>query len=596
MPLQKLPVQAPQDANQWRRSRETLNQVLDHTFDDSRTQTAAEVIAGITPINKAYPPYHLFRYIPIAEINSILDGTSIFDCTSGLQNAIDSACITVQGRPPTVTLPSGLINVTFVNCTNTRGVGTIQRDGLIIEGEGRFATLIMGSPGKNKAVIECSGSQGFRLKDMSISGISGSVGVGIFTGSSTLLNQSHQQHFQNIYVSIPTDATANGGNGTVGFWNFGSEENVHLDCYYEADQAAIFTSNSASPFAYLSPVNTLSASHSCGVNQVNASMKALTTSPVLTTVDVGSLNFHGYLLGQSGGIGYSVLGVYLASEFDAIVEDVDIAIEVQGSVQSSRLNINLATADTSASCIRLRDASAIVNSDVLMFVNGPINKMLMSALVATSTTASTTALTNSSFKTNLDKAYILNGDIQFTGNKMVYVLLNSSNVQFSAPGYQYDIYEDRHELKIPRVVVSLVGGATPAVLPIAKAIAPANTIANQGGIGTVVEVNGLISGSAANANSWGARIQCFLPFYADYVAGALTLGTAAGTILSKVVQTAASFDPTAVTLTGAIASNEITVNVSVTRAGATDTAVEFRGTATLWRDPTSTGSTSLVLL
>lgn len=62
MPLQKLPVQAPQNANQWRRSRETLNQILDHTFDDSRVQTAAEIAAGVMPINKAFPPGDIRRY------------------------------------------------------------------------------------------------------------------------------------------------------------------------------------------------------------------------------------------------------------------------------------------------------------------------------------------------------------------------------------------------------------------------------------------------------------------------------------------------------------------------------------------------------
>lgn len=54
MPLQKLPVQNLDDLNHRRRAREVLNQVLDHTFDDSKVQTKAEVLAGITPVNPAF--------------------------------------------------------------------------------------------------------------------------------------------------------------------------------------------------------------------------------------------------------------------------------------------------------------------------------------------------------------------------------------------------------------------------------------------------------------------------------------------------------------------------------------------------------------
>jgi hypothetical protein len=62
MPLQKLPVQNLDDINHRRRAREVLNQVLDHTFDDSRRQTSVEKRLGITPINPAYSPGHVDRY------------------------------------------------------------------------------------------------------------------------------------------------------------------------------------------------------------------------------------------------------------------------------------------------------------------------------------------------------------------------------------------------------------------------------------------------------------------------------------------------------------------------------------------------------
>src|SRR5688572_23228328 len=62
MPLQKLPVTGLDDINHRRRARETLNQVLDHSFDDSRVRTPAEVAAGVTPVNYAYAPGDVRRY------------------------------------------------------------------------------------------------------------------------------------------------------------------------------------------------------------------------------------------------------------------------------------------------------------------------------------------------------------------------------------------------------------------------------------------------------------------------------------------------------------------------------------------------------
>jgi hypothetical protein len=558
-------------------------------------RTPGEIAAGVTPLNYNLDPYYLLRYVPSSEHAAILDGTTTYDATTPFQNAINAACAVAQGRVPKVTLPSGLINVTAINCTNTRQVGTPQRDGLIIEGAGQFATLIKGSPGKTKAVIDISGCQGLQLRDFSISGVSGQVGVGIFTGAQILLNQSHQQKFSKIYVAIPTDATANGGNGTVGFWNFGSEENTHVSCYYEADTPAIFTANSTIPFAYASPVNPLSATHSCGVNSVNASLKALGTRCTLNTVDVGSFHFTGYFLAANSGIGHLVQGAFTSSSVNAIIEQAATFLDVQGSILESDYKVNFATLNAGA-CIRLRATSTIEGSDFKVYLSSLATKQLFSADVATATTTATTAIKRTTFETNLDKAYILNGDIQFTGTKMTYVLLNSTDVHFRAPGYQYDIYDDRHVIKIPRTSVSLVGVATPAVLPLIKVVTPNVGVANQIGVGSVCEITGLLTASAANPNSWGARIEAFQPFYADYITGVVTAGTASGSVKSKAVQTAASFDISAVTLTNSIATNLMTVNLSVARTGNQDTGVIFRGEATLWMDETSIGVTSLQLL
>lgn len=83
MPIPKLPVQSLDDINHRRRTRETLNLVLDHTFDDSRVRTAAEIAAGVTPINTAYAPGDVRRYGA--------DPSGVADSTSAIQAALDGA-------------------------------------------------------------------------------------------------------------------------------------------------------------------------------------------------------------------------------------------------------------------------------------------------------------------------------------------------------------------------------------------------------------------------------------------------------------------------------------------------------------------------
>jgi hypothetical protein len=83
MPLPKLPVHSLDDINHRRRSRETINDILSHKFDDSRVQTKAEVEAGVTPVNPAFPPLDVRRYGAVGD-----DDT---DDAPAFQAAIDVA-------------------------------------------------------------------------------------------------------------------------------------------------------------------------------------------------------------------------------------------------------------------------------------------------------------------------------------------------------------------------------------------------------------------------------------------------------------------------------------------------------------------------
>lgn len=85
MPLQKLPTVDLDNVNHRRRARETINNVLDHSFDDSRRQTGAEELAEITPVNPAYAPGDVRRY---KGGSLAADGTE--DWTQAIQAALDT--------------------------------------------------------------------------------------------------------------------------------------------------------------------------------------------------------------------------------------------------------------------------------------------------------------------------------------------------------------------------------------------------------------------------------------------------------------------------------------------------------------------------
>lgn len=74
MPLPQLPVVGLDDVNHRRRSRETINDILTHQFDDSRVRTPAEIAAGVTPVNYAYPPGDVRRYG--AKCDGVTDDTA----------------------------------------------------------------------------------------------------------------------------------------------------------------------------------------------------------------------------------------------------------------------------------------------------------------------------------------------------------------------------------------------------------------------------------------------------------------------------------------------------------------------------------------
>lgn len=128
MPIQKLPVQNLDDINHRRRAREVLNQVLDHSFDDSRRVTKGEIAAGVTVINPAYAPLDVRRYGA--------KGDGVTDDTAAIQAAINVASLghTAAGGSE-VYIPAG---DSYYHTTSTL---SILADGVRVLGDGAGSVI-----------------------------------------------------------------------------------------------------------------------------------------------------------------------------------------------------------------------------------------------------------------------------------------------------------------------------------------------------------------------------------------------------------------------------------------------------------------------
>ena len=120
MPLPKLPVTGFDNENQRRRLPETINGILTHQFDDSRVQTSAEKLAGVTPVNYAYPPGNVLRYGAVGDNSS--------DCSAAFQAAINQ----FEQTGGEVVIPSG----TYIVASDLVGCR-----GLKMTGDGRYLSV-----------------------------------------------------------------------------------------------------------------------------------------------------------------------------------------------------------------------------------------------------------------------------------------------------------------------------------------------------------------------------------------------------------------------------------------------------------------------
>lgn len=144
MAIPKIATQGTETLQHRLRVAESLNNIADFSYDDSRTRTPAEALAGVTPVNPAYPPGDIRRY---GATTGSTDNTLAFSAAISTGHAvyvpegvwfgkmalIEGTCVYGAHRDSaTVQIPAGSADVVFT-ATSKNSISVFD---LTISGDG----------------------------------------------------------------------------------------------------------------------------------------------------------------------------------------------------------------------------------------------------------------------------------------------------------------------------------------------------------------------------------------------------------------------------------------------------------------------------
>jgi hypothetical protein len=527
------------------------------------------------------------------------DGTT--DDTLQIQAAIDYVCPLVGSttkKAGTVYFPSPAVGYRItntLNCSNSRVGGTLQRDGLRLVGSSMYGCRILGETGA-KAIVDTTGSQWLDIDDLMLTiGSTNSSKVGIYQGLASALQQTQNQKYSRVLVSLGDDMTANGGAGTIALWNFGAEENTYDSCYFVGNVGAVFTTQVGSPFtAYAYPLQTQASSHSCGVNTFtgeNFICSVNKKSIALVLLGVNSFKAPALYLGVEGisGALTDVALRFMSSctgvEIGGTIEQTS-TIQVTGTLMSSKLDIVFGPIQTtSAPMIKLdRGGEGIIDRCEIKLHSNDATGLSRNILSVTpsSTTEKiscyireTTIKTNHTVgKTGLNENLVWNPlfkDVDFYGDGWTY-LFGHKTQKISLQNY--DIGSSGASEMVKIIMPTIVSGAAAASV--------------------IVELDGMISSQSAASNTKSvARYKGAVAMQTTNN-GTRTYGTASETTDAKNSINAAAnqINSAALSLADAGVAANTSVLLTPSVGGATPEPCYYNGTVKMtWSGWDSVGPT-----
>jgi hypothetical protein len=214
MTLQKLPVTSLNDEQMRRRHREVTNLVLTHQHDDSRVRTAAEVSAGVTPVNYAYQPGDVRRYGAV--------GDNVANDSPAFQAAINVAKV----RGLTVLLPQPTESYRLATPLDlTAPVGSVTC-GFTVRGEANVNTAVTGFPATitidhSGHGFDCTGALGVIFENFSVA--TAQTATTAFLLARNTDERSQIVRFRHIAIR--------GAFSEPAIYNYGSEDDQYDGCF-----------------------------------------------------------------------------------------------------------------------------------------------------------------------------------------------------------------------------------------------------------------------------------------------------------------------------------------------------------------------------
>ncbi len=435
-----------------------------------------------------------------------------------IQRACDAVCPVVgvdefpAGRVWLDVPRRGYLLNSTLNLTNTRALGSRQRDGLTLEGPGHFSARLIGAAGEGRAVIETTGSQWLTLRNLRIEAHehNGST-IGIYQGIGQVLPETQNQKFERIYIDLPDNAAANNGIGSIGILNFGAEENTYECCYVTANAPAIFT---AEDFGYKhSYVSQLSA-HSLGMTTFigeNFLVSKNARSPSLATQDVDTFYAPSLFLANIGAGGdnrhaWQIRGGFFNGAVGGLIEGHAVAFKAFGRLQNASVHFLFGgIQDRDAPRFELEAGSeGMIWESSLTFADTEFpNRPLMSCKPQELTQRVPCFIRNTNIRCGADARYLA---IQEN------VLGNTKTGNVSIEGFRGDgepwrwnVEGSRQSLNIPPVLI----GAVEAEL--CRLVLPVIT-RNENALCGIVGITGLMSSQSKTVSISANAVDRMLSF------------------------------------------------------------------------------------
>ena len=212
--------------------------------------SAEAYMGGVTMPMLIAPPQGLppdAKYIayPVYNVKGFgAKGDGVTDDSAAIQAAIDAA----YAGGGIVFIPAGryLLN-TPLNITN--------KDRLSVLGAGPMHTVLLGNTGG--VVVDLTGARNVLIANLKVTNL-GAVNpstVGLLFARSQSVQNAEFNCLENVYVDFSSIPSANGGNGTLGIYNYGAELWRAWNIYIVADKPLTLTNENA--YSVLSPFTSI---------------------------------------------------------------------------------------------------------------------------------------------------------------------------------------------------------------------------------------------------------------------------------------------------------------------------------------------------